>query len=197
MILCQERVNEIELYGSYIRRPFVYRDWLFISNKKLYGTQPESPCRVLVSWLSLFKSKVFCVSVSASLFIHFSSSPSAASPSPSGSRENLQFWMATSMYSFPLDGVMKSVTISSVSYAVLMRSEWNPDLAGPPPSLGPPSICPRVYLVCMTRFEISAAYYTGFIFSSSSGKYFTGIPNQNKTGSRWCFFACLTHHRSW
>ena len=61
-----------------------------------------------------------------------------------------------------------------------MRREWNPDFARPPPSLGPPSICPRVYFVCITRFDIRAAYYTGFILSSSSGKYFTGIPKHEK-----------------
>ena len=71
-----------------------------------------------------------------------------------------------------------------------MRNEWNPDLASPPPSLGPPSMCPRVYLVCITRFEISAAYYTGFIFSSSSGKYFTGIPKKTKQG-KVLMFLCV------
>ena len=96
--------------------------------------------------------------------------------------------MATRMYSFPLDGVIKSVTISSVSWAVLIRREWKPDFARPPPSLGPPSICPRVYFVCMTRFDIRAAYYTGFILSSSSGKYFTGIPKQRKLLISLCDF---------
>ena len=96
--------------------------------------------------------------------------------------------MATRMYSFPLDGVIKSVTISSVSWAVLMRREWNPDFARPPPSLGPPSMCPRVYFVCITRFDIRAAYYTGFIFSSSSGKYLTGIPKQGKQYVNLCVF---------
>ena len=166
----------------------------------------KSKSHLFTRRLSLSLSRLICAWMSLgnnwhlNVPHHFSPSPSPSS-AISSSKENLQFWIATRMYSFPLDGVIKSVTIISVSCAVLIRSEWNPAFSWPP-SVGLPSIWSRVYFVYMTRLEMRAEYWTAFIFSSSSGKYFTGMPNERSSGYKtdhWMekVVAVATYHQSW